>query len=50
MARARCHLPRRGAAKRLVVLEAREIERGPIATIELSHRVPLGFHGNFFPA
>ncbi|MBV8850661.1 MAG: carotenoid oxygenase family protein [Methylobacteriaceae bacterium] len=34
----------------LVVLEAGDVERGPIATVELSHRVPFGFHGNFVPA
>jgi carotenoid cleavage dioxygenase len=42
----------RGAERRsdLIVLEAGEIERGPVATVELSHRVPFGFHGNFVPA
>jgi carotenoid cleavage dioxygenase-like enzyme len=39
----------RGAENRsdLIVLDAPGIEHGPIATVQLSHRVPFGFHGNF---
>jgi carotenoid cleavage dioxygenase len=42
----------RGADNRsdLAVFEASELERGPIATAELAHRVPFGFHGNWRPA
>ena len=42
----------RGADKRsdLAVFDAAELERGPIAVAELSHRVPFGFHGNWRPA
>lgn len=32
---------------RLVVLDARDPRRGPIATAQLTHHVPQGFHGNF---
>jgi carotenoid cleavage dioxygenase len=34
----------------LVVLRATEIERGPVATVQLATRVPFGFHGNWMPA
>ncbi len=36
-------------ASHLVVLDAREIENGPIARAHLDHRVPAGFHGIFVP-
>jgi carotenoid cleavage dioxygenase len=41
----------RGAERRsdLLVLDARNVERAPIATVQLSHRVPFGFHGNWAP-
>jgi carotenoid cleavage dioxygenase-like enzyme len=32
----------------LVILDAKDITAGPVATIELPQRVPLGFHGNWF--
>ena len=32
----------------LVVLDARDIEAGPIARVRLPRRVPLGFHANWF--
>jgi carotenoid cleavage dioxygenase-like enzyme len=32
----------------LVVLDAQDLAAGPVATIELPQRVPLGFHGNWF--
>ena len=34
----------------LVVLDATEVERGPIATVQLASRVPFGLHGNWMPA
>ena len=32
------------------VLDARAFEAAPIATVRLPHRIPPGFHGNWFPA
>ena len=39
----------RGAEKRsdLAMFDAATLEDGPIALAQLSHRVPLGFHGNW---
>lgn len=34
---------------RLVILDAADITRGPVATAQLTHHVPQGFHGNFVP-
>jgi carotenoid cleavage dioxygenase len=34
----------------LVILDAGEPDRPPVATIHLGRRVPFGFHGNWFPA
>jgi carotenoid cleavage dioxygenase len=34
----------------LAVFNATEVERGPIALVELPHRVPFGFHGNWVAA
>ncbi len=34
----------------LVILDARSFEAAPIATVRLGHRIPPGFHGNWFPA
>ncbi len=34
----------------LAILDARRFEAAPIATIRLPHRIPPGFHGNWFPA
>jgi len=31
----------------LVILDAAAIESGPLATVQLPHRVPYGFHGNW---
>lgn len=31
------------------VLDARKIDQGPIARIQLKHHVPYGFHGTFTP-
>jgi carotenoid cleavage dioxygenase len=33
----------------LVILDARRIEDAPAARVRLPHRVPPGFHGNWFP-
>ena len=33
-----------------VVLDARDFEAPPVATVRLPHRIPPGFHGNWFPA
>ncbi len=39
----------RGAERRsdLIVLDTDAIEHGPVATVQLAHRVPFGFHGNW---
>ena len=34
----------------LVILDARAFEAAPVATVRLAHRIPPGFHGNWFPA
>jgi carotenoid cleavage dioxygenase len=34
----------------LLVFEALDLEKGPVATAELPRRVPYGFHGNWVPA
>ena len=34
---------------RLIVLDAADITRGPVATATLTHHIPQGFHGNFVP-
>jgi len=31
----------------LAVLNAQDVEAGPIALVHLGHRVPDGFHGNW---
>jgi len=33
----------------LVIFDAEEVARGPIARAMLSHRVPAGFHGSWLP-
>jgi carotenoid cleavage dioxygenase-like enzyme len=42
----------RGATHRsdLVVLDALQVDEGPVATVHLSHHVPAGFHGNWYAA
>lgn len=34
----------------LVVFDALEVDAGPVATAQLPHRVPMGFHGNWVDA
>ena len=34
----------------LAVFRATEVDRGPVATVELATRVPFGLHGNWVPA
>jgi len=34
----------------LVVLDARDVAAGPVATVHLPRRVPFGFHANWFAA
>ncbi|MEZ5504330.1 MAG: carotenoid oxygenase family protein [Halioglobus sp.] len=34
----------------VVILEAADLQTGPVATIHLPRRVPFGFHGNWVPA
>jgi 8'-apo-carotenoid 13,14-cleaving dioxygenase len=36
-----------GSAASFVVLDAQDIERGPVAEVALPQRVPYGFHGNW---
>jgi carotenoid cleavage dioxygenase len=33
----------------LVILDAQSFEGEPVATVRLPHRIPPGFHGNWFP-
>jgi carotenoid cleavage dioxygenase len=33
-----------------VILDARDFGAAPVATVRLPHRIPPGFHGNWFPA
>lgn len=37
-------------ASALVILDAKDLAKGPLATATLSHHIPQGFHGNFAPA
>ena len=37
-------------ATEFTVLDARSFEAAPVATVRLPHRIPPGFHGNWFPA
>ncbi len=33
----------------LLVLDARDLESGPVARVQIPHRVPIGFHANWLP-
>ena len=33
----------------VVILHAQDLDAGPVATIHIPHRVPIGFHGNWVP-
>jgi carotenoid cleavage dioxygenase-like enzyme len=35
---------------RFVILDARQLDREPVAVIELPRRVPAGLHGSWIPA
>jgi len=37
-------------ATEFVILDAQSFEAAPIATVRLPHRIPPGFHGNWFSA
>ncbi len=37
-------------ATELAILDARRFEAPPVATVRLPHRIPPGFHGNWFPS
>jgi len=39
----------RSGTSELLIFEATDIEKGPVAAVELPQRVPFGFHGNFVP-
>ena len=39
-----------GDATEFTVLDARDFAAAPAATVRLPHRIPPGFHGNWFPA
>ena len=43
-------IDRAADATDLTILDARRIEAAPVATVRLPHRIPPGFHGNWFPA
>jgi carotenoid cleavage dioxygenase len=34
---------------RFVILDARDVEAGPVASVEIPRRVPFGFHGSWMP-
>ena len=42
-------IDRAGEATELTILDARRLEAPPVATVRLPHRIPPGFHGNWFP-
>ena len=42
------YIPERHCTE-FVVLDAKSVDRGPIARIKLKHHIPYGFHGTFTP-
>ena len=34
----------------VVVLDAQDVDAGPIARVHMPRRLPFGFHANWFPA
>ena len=43
-------IDRAADATDFTILDARRFEAAPVATVRLPHRIPPGFHGNWFPA
>ncbi len=43
-------IDRAADATDFTILDARQFEAPPVATVRLPHRIPPGFHGNWFPA
>ncbi len=45
------HVQEVGAERsEVVILDARDVAAGPVATVQLPHRVPFGFHGSWIPS
>ncbi len=42
-------IDRAADATEFTILDARRFEAAPVATVRLPHRIPPGFHGNWFP-
>ena len=40
----------RSRTSEMLILDAQSLDRAPLATVALSHRIPNGFHGNWRPA
>lgn len=38
------------ARSRLVIVDSERLSEGPVATAELEHHLPMGFHGTYVPA
>ena len=43
-------IDRAANATDFMILDAHRFESAPVATVRLPHRIPPGFHGNWFPA
>ena len=43
-------IDRAADATDFTILDARRVDAPPVATVRLPHRIPPGFHGNWFPA
>ena len=33
-----------------MILDAKKMSEGPVASLTLKHHLPYGLHGNFYPA